>query len=72
VYGCDDGVSLVFVSDRGSAAFPFMFMLYVRDGKYALHGEGTGPKASTDLAYADLTRLQAADIEALQSEARAR
>lgn len=70
IYGCDDDFSLVFVTDQGSAAFPFMFMLYVKDGKYALYGEGTGEKAVTDRAYADLTRLDQQGIEALLNETR--
>ncbi|WP_420480245.1 hypothetical protein [Brevundimonas sp. FT23028] len=70
VYGCDDDISAVFITDQGSAAFPFMFMLYVKDGKYALYGEGTGTKAVTDRAYADLTAMDAEDIQALLNETR--
>ena len=45
-------------------------MLYARDGKYALYGEGTGEKAVTDRAYVDLTAMDAPDIQALLDETR--
>jgi hypothetical protein len=45
-------------------------MLYPKDGKYAVVGEGTGPKSLTDRAYADLTRLTEQDIAALVSAAK--
>lgn len=71
IYGCDDDFSLVFVTDQGSPAFPFVFILYVKAGEYALSGEGTGDRTVTDRAYADLTRLGESDIKALLNETRA-
>lgn len=68
VYGCQDGVSLVFVTDTGSAAFPFMFLLYRNNGAYALSGEGTGDRRATSAAYEDLKALQPVDIAQLLSE----
>jgi len=66
VYGCNDGKSLVFVLNDGHPDKPFIFFVYAKpDGQMALHGEGTAPKAITDPAYADLTKLSAPDIAAL-------
>lgn len=71
VYACSDQKSVVVVSAPGSPAAPFYFMLFLRDGQYAVVGEGTGLKSHTDRAYADLTRLTARDISNLIREAKA-
>jgi hypothetical protein len=70
VYACSDGKSVVALTTSNSPAAPFYFMLYPKDGKYAVVGEGTGPKSLTDRAYADLTRLTEQDIAALVSAAK--
>jgi hypothetical protein len=61
VYSCGDGLSLVFVSAPGSAAFPFYF--FRLNGR--LHGEGTGNKKATDAAFADISKLDDDDAAAL-------
>jgi hypothetical protein len=65
VYACDDGKSLVVVSDKGNAAFPFYFMLSPFSGSYHVDGEGTGNKSASDAAGDELSHLSAAQIEAL-------
>ena len=61
VYSCGDGLSLVFVSAPGSAAFPFYFFRM----KGELHGEGTGDKKATDAAFAEIKKLDDEDASAL-------
>ena len=46
-------------------------MLFPKDGKYVVVGEGTGSKVHTDRAYAELTKLTAEDAAALIAAAKA-
>lgn len=62
VYACSDGKSVVAVTSPGSPAAPFYFMLFQKDGKYTVVGEGTGAKSHTDRAYAELTHLTEKDV----------
>jgi hypothetical protein len=71
VYGCSDDKSVVFITPSDSPAAPFYFMLYPKDGKYVVVGEGTGSKAHTDRAYAELVKLSAQDAAALIAAAKA-
>ena len=71
VYGCSDDKSVVFVTPSLSPAAPFYFMLFPKDGKYVVVGEGTGSKVHTDRAYAELTKLTAEDAAALIAAAKA-
>ena len=64
VFGCDDHVSLLIRADNGSSGSSFYFVLFRRDNKYHLHGEGLGG-ASTDRAYKDLAALTQGDIAQL-------
>jgi hypothetical protein len=71
VYSCDDSQSVVVVTDAGSPASPFYFF-FVFDGKgHELHGEGTGDKAATDAAFAELKALTESDIADLVRQTRA-
>jgi len=70
VYGCDDGKSLVVISDKGSPAMPFYFMFFPKDGRYELVGEGTGRKESTAAAHAELKALTDSEIANLLHEVR--
>lgn len=70
VYACSDGKSVVAVTAAGSPASPFYFMLYPKDGKYVVVGEGTGPKLVTDRAYAELARLTEQDVASLITAAK--
>src|SRR6478609_5817752 len=55
VYACNDARSVVIVSDEGSPAFPFVFMLYVKPGEdVQVHGEGTGKESATRAAYDEI------------------
>jgi hypothetical protein len=68
VYGCDDGKSLIVVTAEGSAAMPFVFIFTSVDGSLRLSGEGNGDKSLTDAAFAELSKLNAGDIENLIRE----
>ena len=70
VYACSDGKSVVAVTAPNSPAAPFYFMLFPKNGKYAVVGEGTGSKHLTDRAYAELTRLTEKDVALLISAAK--
>ena len=65
VHSCTDGKSLVFTATPGSAAAPFEFDLTYTGQGYDLDGKGTGKRAATDAAYADLQKLTSADIHGL-------
>ena len=72
LYACDDGRSLVAVTDKGNPAMPFYFMFYVRpDGEMTLHGEGEGDKAATQAAFDELKTLTQDDVAALVRDANA-
>jgi hypothetical protein len=70
VYACSDNKSVVVVSASGSPAGPFYFMLFQKQGRYVVVGEGTGPKVVTDRAYAELVRLTDPEIQALLASAK--
>lgn len=63
--GCKDGKTLVIVSAQDNPAFPFYFTVFQQDGAYRVTGEGTGSKPITDLAYAEISKLSSADIQAI-------
>jgi hypothetical protein len=65
VYGCSDNQTVVVMSAPGSPAAPFYFMLFRKEGKYVVVGEGTGQKTVTDRAHAELVRLAEPEIQAL-------
>jgi hypothetical protein len=71
VYGCADQHSLAIVSAPGSPALPYYFFFAWKDGSYHLSGEGTGDKATTDAAFAELGRLGKTAIAGLYQEASA-
>lgn len=70
VYACSDNTSVVVMSAPGSPAAPFYFMLFQKEGKYVVVGEGTGQKAVTDRAHAELVRLTKPEIQALLASAK--
>lgn len=70
VYGCSDNKSVVVVSASGSPAAPFYFMLFQKEGRYVVVGEGTGQKAVTDRAHAELVRLTDPEVKALLAAAK--
>ena len=65
VYACDDKHSVVLVSAPGSPATPFYFSFAYEGAGYHLRGEGTGNKAVTDAALAELSKLTDAQIAGL-------
>lgn len=69
VYACDDKHSVVLVSAPGSPAMPFYFSFAYEAAGYHLRGEGTGSKAATDAALAELGKLTDAQIADLFNDA---
>lgn len=65
VYSCDDQRSIVLVTAPGSPAAPFMFSFMLSEGRYQLHGEGTGRKELTDATLNELEKLTEQDIALL-------
>lgn len=63
VYSCSDKKALVIATDKGNPAMPFYFMWYMKNGKYNLHGEGTGNKKHTKAAFEQIKLLSRKDIE---------
>jgi hypothetical protein len=61
IYSCSDGVSLAIVTLAGPA-MPFVFFVSVKNGSVVIHGEGTGDKGETDVAYAALKALTPAQV----------
>lgn len=72
VYSCNDNKSVVFVSDRGSPASPFYFILTPEGSRYRLRGEGNGSRAATDAAMKELRVLSSKDIARLILETKRR
>jgi len=70
VYSCGDPNSIAIVSAPGSPAMPFYFMIFKKDGKYRLVGEGTGDREATSAAANYLRKLieSEAEINALIEE----
>lgn len=54
VFSCSAPDQLVVAAAPGNPAMPFYFLLYMKDGKRKLYGEGTGSKEATAAAYDDL------------------
>jgi hypothetical protein len=70
VYACDDGASIVVVTGPSpSRKLSFFFILYPKDGGYALRGEGNGDKNLTRPAYEALSAMKPDDLRALYAEA---
>jgi hypothetical protein len=68
VYACDDGRSLLTRAKDGNPAAPFYFILAATEKGHELYGEGTGDKAASDAAYADLQKLGEAAIAELYAQ----
>lgn len=71
VYSCHDDVTVVFSAVADSPAAPFYFIFSPVKGRYKLYGEGTGNKAYTDAAMAELSKLKPQDAQALIKETEA-
>ncbi len=67
-YSCDDNRSVILVSAPGNPAMPFVFSLFARGETYQMRGEGTGSKAATAAAWAEISRLSVESIAALVAE----
>ncbi|MGH6870704.1 MAG: hypothetical protein ACREHE_04280 [Rhizomicrobium sp.] len=71
VQACDDGKHLAIVTKPGNPAAPFTFIVEMSDDGLFVSGDGTGDKAASDAAYADLEKLSDAEVRALFAQARA-
>ena len=69
VYGCKDGASVVVVAGPPNPASPFYFVVAPKDGGIGVYGEGTGPRAATDPAYAQLHAMTADELARLHRKA---
>ena len=67
-YSCDDNRSVILVSAPGSPAMPFVFSILASGETYQMRGEGTGSKAATTAAWAEISGLTDESIEALVAE----
>ena len=70
VYACDDGKSLVIVSDQGNPASPFYFVVSPQGGAYHVTGEGNGSKDASDTAGDELSSLSPGQIAEMLVEAK--
>lgn len=71
VYACNDGRSILARAKPGNPAAPFYFIIAATEKGHELYGEGTGDKAASDAAYADLQKLDEAAIAKLHTDATA-
>lgn len=65
VYGCNDGQSMVIVSDAGNPASPFYFVLQKKGDAYDIHGEGNGSEAASSAAGDAIARLTKTELDQL-------
>ena len=72
IYSCDDGKSVVAVAKRGSAAYPFYFIVSPVRGEVRLFGEGDGDGEASSAAFADLNEFVPADVADLVEATKAR
>jgi hypothetical protein len=70
IYGCNDGQSVVIVSAPGNPVAPFYFLVHPSAEGHRIEGEGTGSRATTDAALAEIKTLTDADIAALIESAK--
>jgi len=68
IYGCTDNRSVAIVTEPGSPAIPFYFLLAWIDGVYTVSGEGTGRRDLTAKAYNDIIKLTRPQIDVLVKE----
>ena len=71
IYSCDDDKSVVAVAKRGSAAYPFYFIVSPVRGEVRLYGEGDGDGEATSAAFADLNEFVPADVAELVAATKA-
>ena len=71
IYSCDDDKSVVAVAKRGSAAYPFYFIVSPQGGEVRLYGEGDGDSDATRAAFQDLNEFKPADVAALVAATKA-
>lgn len=72
VFACDDGATIVVVTGPSTERqLSFYFIIYPKDGAYALHGEGNGDRNLTRPAYEALSAMTPDHFRALHAEAAA-
>lgn len=62
MHAYDDRKSIVIVLDEKNPANPFLFVIFKKDNKYTLYGEGNRDKKYTKLAYYELVSLLTDDF----------
>jgi hypothetical protein len=70
VYACDDGKSLVVVTDQHNAASPFYFVISPHGDAFSVNGEGNGSKVVSDAAGDELTKMSVAQVAELWAQAK--
>ncbi|MCB9975217.1 MAG: hypothetical protein H6856_06235 [Rhodospirillales bacterium] len=68
VYSCGNETTLVFVSDKGSAAFPFVFTMMVQEDLLLTTGQGNGSKEATAKTYEVLKKYTLQELASLIEE----
>jgi hypothetical protein len=68
-YACDDGRSVALVSAPGNPAAPFTFVVRPTPERVRVQGEGSGDRAATAAAFAELMALDDADVARLYGQA---
>jgi len=71
VYACDDGKSLVVITDQHNPASPFYFLMSPGSDAHRITGEGTGNKAASDAAGSELSNMSDTQIAGLWARAKA-
>jgi hypothetical protein len=70
LYACDDGKSLVVVTDQHNPASPFYFVISPHGATFNLNGEGTGSKVASDAAGDELSKMSVAQVAELWAQAK--
>jgi hypothetical protein len=70
VYACDDGKSVVVITDEHNPASPFYFLISPQGGALSINGEGTGSKVASDAAGDELGRISVTQIAQLWVQAK--
>jgi hypothetical protein len=67
VFACDDGKSLVVVTDQHNPPSPFYFLVSLHGDVVNINGEGNGSKVTSDAASDQLGKMSAAEVAELWS-----
>ena len=68
LYSCSDGRTILLISAADSPAAPFYFLIYPDGDRLMIEGEGTGNRAATAAAVAELRKFEPSAIVAWIAE----